>query len=369
MTLLLSDHSESALAMPVDVTPQLKVSERYYDNQFTNSPNETDYVSSISPSFKMNLFKPSFKLEANYSLESLYYSKRSDQNDLNQQGSLTLEKIAPIWSSQVKGSILSTNWPEAMVLGNDGILVRGSRFLQEKGEFLWKYEVMRGIPLSVQYNYTWNEYNNASANNSEIHSVGSNLSLPLNINNRLNLTGDANLFRYPSSDVRYKSGNLKSSWIYLYDQFTTLQAGAGVGVASGNFKLLLLDASITRNDGRKNLALEYSRFLSAGGGITTSPLVTQQGTLNLSRTIRENISASLSSSIGESYGYQTGMDFRVRFWNGNLSMTIPVLSWVDASLAFSYYDQNVEGTGTGHSQSSQVLLTLSSRLSAWRVLE
>ncbi|MHB8481180.1 MAG: hypothetical protein ACYDBV_00355 [Nitrospiria bacterium] len=352
--------------MPLTLTPQLQLSERYIDYQDSNSNfRMEDFVSSPSMSLNLDYHPALFQLKGGYSLSPAFYARESSLNSINQEGSMTFSADRPLWSASVKGTIVSTTFPDLISQYNGGIITPGSQYLQKGGDFEWKYSLTRGSSLSLNYDYFTSDYNSNQLFNSETQSAGSSLAYDSDALNQFVFSGGASLYRYPAWGES-KTATANVQWNHQLGRFTSLQAGTGMGVITGYYKFFLANLSVTRNYEKGKLQAGYSRSLSPGGGLSPVPVLNQQLTGSLSREFMEGLSGAVSASYGESFAFQPDYNFHLRFWNSSLSLSYELLNWLNSSLSLSHYDQRLDGQVSDNLRSNQVMVTLSSNFSPWR---
>ena len=61
-----------------------------------------------------------------------------------------------------------------------------------------------------------------------------------------------------------------------------------------------------------------------------------------------------------------GSNYHASYWNTSVSLSYPVLKWLNSSLSYSHYYQQSEGNFNQTIFSNQVLLSLSTSMTPWR---
>lgn len=361
MTLI--EITEAAL---LDIKPGLQLSERYIENKdSTLNVRTADYVSTAAATLQM-VYQPIwFNLSGGYSISSNLDSGDNPSSYLSQEGDFKLSADRPRWSTALNGKLISTRFVDQISQYNQVVVSQTNNYTQKSGSLSGSYELDRISKVSMTYSYTGNEYDSSSLYNADVQSVSGSLSHALSANNQVVFSGSANLYSYQIGG-RSKSVSAMTDWSHTFSPFTTSQIGGGAGISSGYNRFMLADAQLTRKFKYGEGKLGYNRTINSGGGYTSVPVLNQQATLNLSETLQNQLSISLSGAIGESSASSATIDFNLRFWNSGISFSYPMMKWLSGSLSFSHYDQTIHSVTEDHLSSDQVMISLTSNVTPWR---
>lgn len=354
--------------MPLTLTPQLSLSERYIENSNPNINNRSeDFISSAIASLQLNYQFTHGHLGTNLSFESDYSTQTYLVNrfNTNQFGNLEYIYEERRWSAGINGSVISTRIGETVPQNNQGILTTGTEYHQETVGVLGNYFLTRKLSVSGNYTYANNEYSSDAYVDSESHSISSSLGYQLTPSDQYALLGGANVFRYKPGST-FKSVTANAQWTHKIGQTTSFMAATGVGVTTGRNLIWLADLKFTKNFETGSFQTEISRNFATGGGVTDTAVVTQQLTISASRQFSRAFSGNISGSVGDSVGVSADSNSHTKFWNASAGLSYAVASWLNSVLAFSHYYQQIEGRFSDLLYSDQVLLTFSSNFTPWR---
>lgn len=355
--------------MPLYITPQLQLSERYANNSFhaSNFPAE-DYITYLSASLGLEYQFNKGHLNANVSLQSTYSASANNltnQLNLNQFGDLNYVYQLERGVIKLNGAVISTPFGDSVPQSNEGLLTPNSNFFQEKGEILGNYLVTRQTTLSMDYNYINNEYSSAHYVNSETHQISSSLAYQLKSSDQIALIGGVDLFKYkPGATMKAATGIIQLN--HQMGESASLQVGAGAGITTGRHVDSLANLNYTRNFESGSVQTSFNRDFGSGGGLAGSSVINQGVNINLSKTLLRALSGSISGNYGTSDTIIPGANYHTELWNATSSLTYILSKLLSSSLSLAHYEQRTTSTFTDNTYSNQIWIFLSSSFSPWR---
>ncbi len=385
MILLGSGTQTMVSASPWSWTPSLTLSERYDDNLFLVRENRSsDFVSILTPQLRVSSTVEQRPRYIQYRAEIQRYAKHSELNTVNHFSDLE-------WTSPLSKSALLT-LTDHFGFSSDSTEISTLGVAVPRGDTYSNNSVI-GLQLSwlvLSYQYGLQAFESASLNDSQSHTFDEQLTLPLSA--RYSFTQSYRM-RYflqdGKADLRSHSmgTGLKS---LITPTFTVgLEGGISYWRASTdnsfrtspmgrldleksfrNLKLsfsLLKDiqtqfrGSVEYSLRHTILRLDFSKELTAGGGVLGTATNHQEASVNLRQDITKRTNLTVMAGYGTSRPIHTEQD-RFTSYRGETDFNYVIRPWLSMGIHYSYLKQDADSPAQQEFRRHQGTVSLTTTL-------
>jgi hypothetical protein len=401
-------------AMPIEITSKVTSSEAYMEYSKNNTSvhvdNANDYVTTLTPSIRVDYNPSLYRSYLQYSIERFWYVQRTQFDYFRQQAETGLARESLRGSAAITGSYLSYNSDDSEVLFNGSIYSPQTHIEQENGGLRLAYHPVQQSLETFDYGYLETHYSASSVQlfTLKSHTADASQNYDFSLLDSIALKERFNRTNYLSSASSYlrSTAQTELDWKHHFGRFTLFDAAAGYGVSSGHIQAWLVDLRMKHDFQSASLEGEIGRSLDSGNVVAGTTVVTQQGTvtvqksitretsLNLKGTIGNStdtltqtnydirfwnllfnweialflheLTGSLSGNYGESNGQQTGVTSDNSYWNGTIGVKYAMSRWLGATLNASRFVYQSTNPLVGTAQTDQIFLTLYMDFSPWR---
>ena len=352
------------LGFPLKYTPSVSFSEYYDDNVFlVERDKSSDLVTVLAPQFRVSSTTREISSYMQYRAQVEQYSKSPDLN--------TTKHFADLdWTAQLTKSVglnISDHFrftPDSTEVSSVGVVVpRGEVYRNDS-------DIQLQIPrVHLSYQHSFQAFEEPSFVDSQSHNFGEQMALPLspryavtqsyrmryfttegNVDLQSHTAGAGLQYRFSPTFLFGASGGIVSSRTSSEDSFQYKPAvGIRIEKAFKRLKLnlLYLDDIEPQWRGALNYSLKrtlfrlnYSKELTAGGGVFGSAVNRQTASASLQRTVGRWTEITLTANYS-THKLISDVQDRFESYRGGVSLTYPLLRpWLNGGLHYSYIRQD-----------------------------
>jgi hypothetical protein len=401
-------------AMPIEISSKVMFSEAYMqyskNNTSVHVDNANDYVTTLTPSIRVDYSPSLYRSYLQYSVERFWYAQRTQFDYFRQQAETGLTRESLRGSAAITGSYLSYNSDDSEVLFNGSIYAPQTHIEQENGGLRLTYHLVPESLETFDYGYLETHYSASSVQlfTLKSHTADASQNYDFSLLDSMALKERFNRTNYLSntSSLLRSTAQSELDWRHHFGRFTLLDAAAGYGVSTGSIQAWLIDLRLRHDFQSASLEGEVGRSLDSGNVVAGTTVVTQQGSITAQKTITRETSLNLKGTIGnstdtltrtnydihfwnvllnweialllreltgtlagnygESNGQQTGVISDNSYWNGTIGIKYAVYRWLGASLNASRFVYHSTNPLVGTAQTDQIFLALNMDFAPWR---
>lgn len=372
-------------ASPLRWTPSLTLSERYNDNIFLVSQNKTsDHVTLLVPQLDVSSLSSPHTRNIRYRSQIERYASTPELNNVKHFTNLE-------WNTSLtKSSTLTFTddfsfTPDSDNISSLGIVAPRGNAYRNDSTVQFQFS---GLDLSYQYGLQ--AFDLASLNDSQSHTLAEQVTLPLSAYYGVT---QSYRFRYfiQGGDVVFRSHTVGPGLRYQFSPTFSMGAGGGVVYWRGStddtyrsqrmvsldlqktFKALKFNvlylrdvqtewkANVTYTLRNTVFLADYSRGLTAGGGLLGGAVNRQTAKIQLQHALGQKIGMTLSATYSTSRPSSNGQN-RFSSYQADAAFAYVIRSWLRTNVQYNYFKQDSDNPGQQEITRNQVTLTLSATL-------
>jgi hypothetical protein len=352
------------------MTPSLEVEERFDDNIFSAEDNrEYDVVTAITPALELRREGTRLVSQARYRLRFEVFSLHPELNrafpdqDLDAGLSLKWGRGAKIqWLEHLSYTPEQPEFIGESSVGNvlgEGIRTRRSESLRNVATIRLRQPITGKIVLNTQYQNGLSRYTDASLIDSTRHEVSAGMAYEI-------APWSIPFFEYRYQGIVYQGGENARIHLVSFGYLRQISPIASIDLSVG--------AAFPRETGDQdpqfvsqlgmNRAMKdwgwrarYARQIGTSGGFATALSTSDRVSVNLSRKIVQNLTASLTGNYAKNRSIGV-VNLDVHSYALHFSANYPLNLWLYMSLGYAYFQQVSNGTLAANIIRNQALLSL-----------
>jgi hypothetical protein len=368
-------------ASSLRLTPSLTFSELYDDNVFLVRENRTsDYVSIVEPQLRVSSSVGEISRSIQYRAQVERYAKTSGLNTVNhfsdldwrtrltKSTTLTVSDHFSFTSDSTEISTLGVAVPRGDVYSNASVVglqlsrlallyqygLQGFEAAELSDNQSHTFQGQIGLPLSAHYEFTQSYRLRYYVQDNQVdlrsHTVGTGLRYRLSPSFMIGLEGGVAYWR-TSTDDSFRTGpmvrvdleksfrRLRLNFTYLEDIRTQFQGSVEYGLR------------------RTVLRLNYSRELTAGGGVLKTATDRQTASVNLQQGISRRADLNLTAGYSTSRPIERNQD-RFKSYRGAVAFSYVIRPWLRGAIRYNYFKQDSDDTAQQEFKRHQGILSL-----------
>ncbi|WDT75056.1 MAG: hypothetical protein MPW16_17545 [Candidatus Manganitrophus sp.] len=384
LVLLIGFH-ENAEGMST-LSPSLALSERYSDNFFFSeieANREGDFTTMVGPQLTLTVNERNWNISARYEGTAEFHGRHPEENQYGQ--TLGVDLHLPFVSQRVRGldvriteSVAYVPELPAFSFGrsgdplspeaNQGIQVGRINTFRNRAGVTLGYGWTPLFSTALSYSHLINRYQGGALEDYVVHEGGLSGHYQASRNLQWRISYSSSLNDYEGADSvlahRFDIGEH-----YQFSPTFRVNIGAGAALLPGDSTQWTLSAGIEKAGPFGSLSLQYNRGIGTGGGVTTTPTLTQ----NLVAEVTQALGRSASVSLRLGYGANealSGSSMEISTQEVGIGMEVSLLSWLSGGVNYSYLNQRTEGGETDRgARRNMVLVTLTAAAPPLRIMQ
>lgn len=352
--------------------PSLLVAGRFDDNiSFTETNELSDFITVLSPAVQVRRIGDQVTFLARYNTDLEFYTHHSDRNNTSHVGQMVfgITDLGPGLLQHaglnIVDSFTSTkrlvNFPtEGAIVGNEGVITTPSTTLSNTASATFTLPLTDSLSGSASYNRSFVRYDHPSLIDSTTQNITAEFAYQLT--SRI-VVKPAYNYRVLEFDVQGQQRSIDHELVISIN--TTIDPSFSFNLRAGG--AYLTDTNATQTIGSATLAkrflytetvIGYSRLISSGGGVFGEPAVSQLVTIQITRTMGERASSSLSGSYttNRPRGNTSGHS---QLFNVSASVNYRVAQWLTTTTYHHMAQQATADNGiTTNVRNNIITLTL-----------
>lgn len=365
----------------VTFSPSLALSERYSDNFFFSeieANREGEFTTRVGPQLTLAAENRNWSMSARYEGTAEFNARHPEENqygqtlgiDLHSRGGRRFdlritESVAyvpelPAFSFGRSGDPLA---PEA----NQGIQVGRTNTFRNRAGMVLGYRWTPLFSASLSYNNLINRYQGGTLRDHIVHEGGLSGNYQASRNLQWRISYSASLKEYEEADsILAHQSDIGA--VYQINRTFRANLGAGAALIPGDSTQWTFGAGVEKTGPMGSLSLQYIRGIGTGGGVTTTPTLTQNLVAGVTRVLGRSASASLRFGYGVNEAL-SGSPLEISTQEVGIEMQASLFSWLSGGVNYSYLSQRTEGGATDRGARRNLVMVTLTAAPALRIMQ
>ncbi|NKE72104.1 hypothetical protein [Candidatus Manganitrophus noduliformans] len=253
--------------------------------------------------------------------------------------------------------------PEA----NQGIQVGRTNTFRNRAGMVLGYRWTPLFSASLSYNNLINRYQGGTLRDHIVHEGGLSGNYQASRNLQWRISYSASLKEYEEADsILAHQSDIGA--VYQINRTFRANLGAGAALIPGDSTQWTFGAGVEKTGPMGSLSLQYIRGIGTGGGVTTTPTLTQNLVAGVTRVLGRSASASLRFGYGVNEAL-SGSPLEISTQEVGIEMQASLFSWLSGGVNYSYLSQRTEGGATDRGARRNLVMVTLTAAPALRIMQ
>lgn len=351
------------------VTPALSIDERYDSNvRFAGRGQdiESDFLTILSPQIAAVNEQKNLRLNGLYRLDSRYYSKNQELNNMSHTASLGVNaKLSQSTSLSAGDSFVYTQYSLDVV--DTGIQTRLTDITSNTAFITTNYELSPKTSVSMTLRGGLTEYKEPVMIDTKTYSAALSGDYRISAASTINTTYEYTKFLFDTNEnIENHSLQIGLTEHPAEDISFNVSGGIVYMPEVDGQRNWTAEANITKRFQQATVSLGYTRTATHTSGLTDEVSMVDRGSLRWNQVLAKSLDMTISGDISKNRS-EPSARVDILSYNTGISAKWQLYAWLAIGTGYSHFQQWDDNTLTGDVARDQVFINVTVTPAEWRL--